>query len=270
MTHPHSSAHPDPITVVAIPAFADNYIWLIEDRQSQQHWLVDPGIAKPVIDYFQANGITALAGILVTHHHNDHIGGIDDLKAHFPDTLVYGLKSARVPQVTHTVEGGQQLHLSSNLILSVLSVPGHTIDHIVYFLPAEQPRLFSGDTLFAGGCGRLFEGSPAQMRASLDQLRRLADHTLVYCAHEYTASNLQFALAVEPGNASLKHRIDDVTELREKGKPTVPSQLTTERQTNPFLRWDEPSVIAAAQAQGAEDNSPDTVFTAIRAWKDKF
>ncbi|GAA6168499.1 hydroxyacylglutathione hydrolase [Sessilibacter corallicola] len=260
------------VTVRPILAYSDNYIWLIEDSQSKQLWLVDPGEATPVLNQLESFPEHKLAGILITHHHDDHIGGINSLLDKYPDTPVFGIQSKRVPQVTVPVTEGESLSLSPNVTLEVISVPGHTRDHIVYFRPDDQqPLLFSGDTLFASGCGRLFEGSPSDMLSSLKKLRQLPSNTLVFCAHEYTTSNLAFAEAVEPNSAEIQQRIASVNQLRENDQPSIPTVLSTEFDVNPFLRWDRPSVIdKACELAQVKNLTEAEVFTEIRKWKDRF
>ncbi len=260
------------ITVQPILAYSDNYIWLIEDSQSKQLWLVDPGEAAPVLNQLERFPDHTLAGILITHHHDDHIGGINSLLDKYPDTPVFGIRSKRVPQVTVPVTDGESLSLSPNVTLKVISVPGHTRDHIVYFRPDDQqPILFSGDTLFSSGCGRLFEGSPSDMLSSLKKLRQLPSNTLVFCAHEYTTSNLAFAEAVEPKSAKIQQRIASVNQLRENDYPSIPTVLSTEFDVNPFLRWDCPSVIdKACELAQVKNLTEAEVFTEIRKWKDRF
>lgn len=271
MTQQSNPAQPNDVTVTAIPAFTDNYIWLLQDNATNQNWLVDPGDSQPVKAYFNSHQIQTLSGILVTHHHYDHIDGIPDLLELFPHTPVYGIQSQRVPTITQAVTGGQTLKLSPNLTLQIIDVPGHTKDHIAFYRDAPSaPLLFCGDTLFAAGCGRLFEGSPSQMRQSLDQLRQLPRQTQVYCAHEYTLSNLAFALAVEPDNERLRVRLNRIEALRQRGIPSIPTQLQDEIETNPFLRWDCDPVIAMADLRGANSSDSDDVFAKIRAWKDTF
>lgn len=271
MTQQAFSAQSDPITVTPIPAFNDNYIWLINRKQSDQFWLVDPGDGQAVLNHFKSLNISSLSGILITHHHPDHIGGISQLIQNFPNIAVYGVASERVPAITNPIEVGSELPLAPDLSLQVIDVPGHTRDHIAYYrADSLNPILFSGDTLFAGGCGRLFEGTPAQMRRSLSKLRQLPQNTQVFCAHEYTLSNLKFALAVEPNNQSIADRIAKVESLRISERPSIPSSIQEEIATNPFLRWDQPDVIEMAVSRGAESNDSDDVFAKIRAWKDNF
>lgn len=260
------------ISVTPIPAFSDNYIWLLEHPQSQQLWLIDPGDAAPVLEQLRARPDQSLAGILITHHHDDHIGGIEEILQHYPNIPVFGIQSSRVPQVTVPVVEGESLELAKDLTFTVLSVPGHTRDHIVYYrTDKDRPILFSGDTLFASGCGRLFEGSPADMLSSMKKLRVLPAETLVYCAHEYTTSNLTFAEAVEPNNQDISKRIASVSEIRANNQPTIPTQLSLEISVNPFLRWDQTTVITKACELSQSENLTEVeVFTEIRQWKDRF
>lgn len=256
--------------ICAIPAFNDNYLWLIDDGLSA--FVVDPGDAEPVLKVLKALKLT-LTGILLTHHHADHTGGIQQLQKE-QSTPIYGPASKDIPLVTHPLSDGQPLEILG-MQTSCIEVPGHTLDHIAYFLkqpnPLEQALLFCGDTLFAGGCGRVFEGSFAQMHASLNKLKSLPQDTLIFCAHEYTQANLQFAQAVEPENDLLTRRINSVAQQREKNLPSVPSTLESELTTNPFLRCDQPAVIHAAQQRAKQNTlSTDQVFAQIRGWKDNF
>ncbi len=251
--------------VTAIPAFRDNYIWLMHD--GHQAAVVDPGEAGPVLDYLDAQGLT-LTAILVTHHHHDHVGGIPDLTKRF-SVPVHGPGEEAIPGLTDPVSKSRPLHLTGlGLDFEVIPVPGHTRGHVAYYRPN---LLFCGDTLFGCGCGRLFEGSAEQMFNSLARLAALPGATQVYCAHEYTLANIRFALAVEPDNPALQARAEQARALREQGRPTVPSTLDLERQTNPFLRAHTPAVRAAAERHAGHP-LPDAVavFAALRAWKDGF
>lgn len=258
------------INVIPVPAFQDNYLWLFHRSGDTRSYVVDPGAAEPVEKALAEHGLD-LSGILVTHHHLDHTGGIDDLLKRWK-VPVYGPAAGSVPQVTQPVREGDKVLLDNGLEFQVLEVPGHTLDHLAYFCDADsQPLLFCGDTLFAGGCGRLFEGSAEQMQKSLTKLRELPDNTLVYCAHEYTLSNLDFAAAVDAENSQLQDRINVERKKREQNQPTVPSTIGLEKSTNPFLRWDNPAIIAAAQSHtGSTLNTGHDVLAAIRAWKDNF
>jgi hydroxyacylglutathione hydrolase len=254
------------INVVPIPAFQDNYLWLIHDGTYAA--VVDPGDAAPVADYLTQHGLK-LAAIMITHHHADHIGGLLALKSQFSVPVVYGPAGEEIEGLTERLMEGDAItvpHLG--LSFSVLDIPGHTAGHIAYL---GDGRLFCGDTLFAGGCGRVFEGTMPQMRASLAKLKGLPGDTLVYCAHEYTLTNLKFARAVEPDNAVLARRETHDKATRAAQQPTVPTRIGIERDTNPFLRWDAPEVIASAEKRAGKDHlNPDEVFTSIREWKNSF
>ena len=249
----------------AVPAFRDNYLWLLP--RGGRAAAVDPGDAAPVLAALAADGLR-LTAILLTHHHADHIGGVARLRAEFPGIPVFGPEDERVPATARVREGDAVRLEDLGREFRVLEVPGHTRSHIAY---AGDGDLFCGDTLFAGGCGRLFEGTPAQMRASLAKLRALPDATRVYCAHEYTQANLAFAQAVEPDNAELAAYRDEVRQRRGRDEPTVPAELGREKRCNPFLRWDRPDVVRAAERRaGRAGLAPDEVFGAIRSWKDGF
>lgn len=249
-------------TISSIPAFKDNYIWLL--RKGQRAFVVDPGDAAPVIERLDAEGLT-LEGILVTHHHPDHQGGIAALVARW-QPAVHAPAGESITGRTHPLHGGEQIEVLGER-LQVLAVPGHTLGHLAYYVPGA---LFCGDTLFGAGCGRLFEGSPEQMLASLTALAALPDDTAVYCAHEYTAMNLPFAQAVEPGNPDIAARAARVAEQRAAGLPTVPLVLGEEKATNPFLRCREAAVIASAMSRGAAATDEVAVFAAIRGWRNQF
>lgn len=253
------------IEIVPIPAFEDNYIWLL--RQETSAVAVDPGDAEPLLDYLENNGLD-LTAVLLTHHHGDHCGGIPELKRRF-DIPVYGPRREAIPGVTHRVVDGDLISvLGSEITFQVLDVPGHTAGHVAYY---GINSLFCGDTLFTCGCGRLFEGTAEQMQASLARFAALPDSTQVYCAHEYTLENISFAKLVEPGNVSLLERERRDRLSRDRGLPTLPSSIGLEKSTNPFLRWDAPDVIAAASRfAGRPLSTPAGVFAAIRQWRDRF
>lgn len=257
------------LNVVAIPAFSDNYIWAISRDNDPRVAIVDPGQSAPVRNYLQTHG-AELGAILVTHHHPDHVGGIAELTAH-ADIPVYGpaAEHARIPALTDLLRDGDNCRLDwLDLELAVIDVPGHTAGHIAFY---GDGKLFAGDTLFSGGCGRLFEGTPQQMRNSLAKLRSLPAQTLLYCAHEYTYKNLQFALAVEPDNAAIVNHLDWLQSRRAANQPSLPTTLATEGAINPFLRWDQPAVAAAASHYAGQQLHDETaVFAAIRQWKDAF
>ncbi|MBS1139079.1 MAG: Beta-lactamase-like protein [Proteobacteria bacterium] len=259
-----------------IPAFKDNYIWLL--TQGKRAYVVDPGDAAPVQARLEADGLT-LEGILITHHHADHQGGVAELKARW-QAEVYAPGNESITGCTCPLSGGESLDVLGQNV-KVMAVPGHTLGHLAYYVPGA---LFCGDTLFGAGCGRLFEGTPAQMSASLDSIAALPDDTLIYCAHEYTEMNLRFARAVEPENPALLARVAKVAALREAGLPSVPSTLAEEKATNPFLRCQEAAVVEAGlehvisgrngnAAQGAmaiHDHSKTEIFAAIRSWRNSF
>lgn len=257
-------------TFIALPAFQDNYIWLLLDESTLQVTAVDPGDARPVITWLSRHPEYQLSTILLTHHHRDHTGGVLTLKA-ATGCKVWGPANDAIAGIDRPLEDGYQLSLCGQNI-EVLSVPGHTLDHLAYFCnDAREPWLLSGDTLFAGGCGRVFEGTARQMHASLQRLAQLPDATSVYCTHEYTQANLQFARAVEPDNEDIRVRLEVVEDLRSSGRITLPSTLALEKLTNPFLRCEHPAVVDAAAQYGKTAVSPGAdTFAAVRAWKDTF
>ncbi|MDN0081790.1 hydroxyacylglutathione hydrolase [Crenobacter sp. SG2305] len=250
------------VTVTPVHAFSDNYIWLL--HSAGRAIAVDPGDATAVLAALAEHGLT-LQALLITHHHADHVGGIAELKRHFPGLTVYG--PAGIAGVTDSVMEGSELTLFGQPF-GVLEVPGHTLDHIAYH---GAGLLFCGDTLFGAGCGRMFEGSAPQFYASLQKLAGLPGDTLVYPAHEYTLSNLRFAQAVEPGNPALTERERQDSASRTAGRPTLPSTLTQELATNPFLRVDEPEVEASCRREaGHEVTEPAERFAVLRDWKNRF
>jgi len=256
-------------TIIPIPAFVDNYIWLL--REGAHAAVVDPGDAAPVLAYLEREGAT-LTAILATHHHADHVGGNRALLARFP-VPVYGPARETIPGRTHAVEEGDSFVVPGlGVSLSVLDVPGHTSGHIAYVGDVDGTgSLFCGDTMFAAGCGRLFEGTPAQMWQSLAKFAALPPTTRVYCGHEYTVANLHFAAAVEPGNADIRARRVNEQAKRDRGEPTLPSTIGAERDTNPFLRANQPAVRAAAETHAGRALADDVAsFAAIRAWKNAF
>lgn len=255
------------MTITALPAFADNYLWLLDN--GREALVVDPGDASPVFEALRSAGLR-LAAILVTHHHADHTGGVAALRD-ATGAQVFGPARETIPEPLTAINGGDTVN-ALGYDWQVIDVPGHTAGHIAYFCPNVEsaPLLFCGDTLFSGGCGRLFEGTPAQMLASLDTLSALPDDTRVCCAHEYTLSNLRFARAVEPGNDDLARYEQECIALREQGLPTLPANLANERHINPFLRSREPTVRRAAQLRQPTARDDAAVFGALREWKNNF
>ena len=249
-----------------LPAFADNYIWLLPAVDGRGAVIVDPGDAGPVLAAADAGGWRPDA-VLLTHHHDDHIGGVAALRARWPDLQVVAPVDPRIPTASQRLGDGERIEVAGHAF-EVLAVPGHTVSHIAFH---GHGLLFCGDTLFSLGCGRLFEGTPAQMLASLDRLAALPGDTLVCCGHEYTLSNAAFARAVDPGNPALARRSEEVTALRRESLPTLPTTLADERACNPFLRVDAPTVRASATRwAGAGELSRIETFAALRRWKDGF
>ncbi|MES2511307.1 MAG: hydroxyacylglutathione hydrolase [Pseudomonadota bacterium] len=281
--------------LIPIPAFADNYLWMLHD--GQRALVVDPGDAAPVLRALKDNALQ-LASILVTHHHADHTGGVDELRE-ATGARVYGPATEKIPAPYEHLNEGDKI-TAMGLDFSIIDVPGHTAGHIAYYMAPtlsaardalppggadfarggpslqsdtpinDRPLLFCGDTLFSGGCGRLFEGTPAQMLDSLDKLAALPANTRVCCTHEYTLSNLRFALAVEPGNADLVAYNAECVKLREAGQPTLPTTIAQELKINPFLRTRQAPVKTAALHFDASAHDDISVFAAIRQWKNQF
>lgn len=254
-------------SILPIPAYTDNYIWLIIHSATQRCLIIDPGESTAVIQTLTRQKYIPTA-VLLTHHHHDHSGGASELAHHF-QLPVYGPAVEAIPAVTHPLHNATLL-LPDNwdTPIRVFSIPGHTRGHLAYYL---EGRLFCGDTLFTAGCGRIFEGTPAQMYQSLAILTTLPATTEIYCGHEYTLANLQFALTVEPTNTALQERLQHSRALRQQGLPTVPSTATCEQQTNPFLRCHEASVQTAVTKHfGTQFASELEVFTALREWKNSF
>lgn len=248
-----------------IPAFMDNYIWVI--RNSQHAAAVDPGDAAPLLAYLESEHLDLVA-ILNTHHHADHVGGNIELKDRF-SCIIYGPAAEAIPGITRPVLGGDKVTLPElDFSFEVIDIPGHTHGHIAYY---GNESLFCGDTLFGCGCGRVFEGTMEQMHASLEKLSRLPGNTRVYCAHEYTLANIRFAKTVEPKNEDLARREAEAVELRKRDLPTLPSTIGLERRTNPFLRCSALEVVQSAQRHaGRQLDGEASVFEALRIWKNGF
>ena len=257
------------MNLLPIPAFSDNYLWLLHD--GKQAIVVDPEQAEPVLSVLAQHQLQ-LQGILVTHHHADHVGGVQALRE-ATGAPAWGPAYEQLPEPITRVQGGDTVDLLGGP-WQVMDVPGHTSGHIAFYsaLALPQPVLFCGDTLFSGGCGRLFEGTPAQMQASMDALAALPGNTLVCCAHEYTLSNLRFALAVEPNNQELAQYLQRCQTLRSQGQPTLPSTLQTELAINPFMRTRAADVIAAAVQHDSQTRpqEPASVLATLRQWKNVF
>ena len=256
------------LEVRPVRAFSDNYIWLIESpRAAGRVVAVDPGDAGPVLAELHRSG-ASLAAILLTHHHPDHIGGVEALLGLGPVPVI-GPDDARITLRNRTARDGERCELADlGLGFEILAVPGHTVSHIAFF---GHGALFCGDTLFSAGCGRMFEGTPTQMNASLNRLRDLPPETRMFCGHEYTAANLKFALAVDPGNRTAADYCEAVMRTRAADAPTLPSPLSLEIRINPFLRCDNPTLRAAAEAHaGRSLPTAADVFAVLRAWKDGF
>jgi len=255
------------LNVTPISAFTDNYIWVIIHSPSKHCLIVDPGQSEQVIEFINHENLHPIA-ILLTHHHADHVGGAANLREYY-NIPVYGPALENIPSVTHPLTGNETLSITElNAHVQVISIPGHTKGHVAYY---TEGLLFCGDTLFTGGCGRIFEGNAEQMLQSLNCLATLPDTTLIYCGHEYTQANLAFAQTIDPNNPALELRITETNDLTERGIPTVPSTLYIEKQTNPFLRCDCPAIIAAATTHsGRILSNTAEVFTTIRLQKNSF
>lgn len=265
------------LTITPIPAFNDNYLWLIHREDSSLAYIVDPGDGEVVQQALEEKGLT-LAGILITHKHYDHIDGIEHLVNHYQTTEhaipVYGPQSPAISQITHVCKDNDTIPLYDHeFSISVLETPGHTPEHLSYYSANAfaKPALFCGDTLFAAGCGRLSGGTAQQLYTSLSLIQALPDNTEVYCAHEYTLANLHFAKAVEPNNPNIEQRIERENQQRQQNIPTIPTRLSIEKATNPFLRTEQDTVKnAVSQHWDKTYSSESDVFAELRRWKDNF
>ncbi|AEF55146.1 hydroxyacylglutathione hydrolase [Marinomonas posidonica] len=254
--------------IFPLPAFQDNYIWIIRHNDTSLIWAIDPGDANVVLDYCQQHG-KQLAGILITHHHKDHTGGVAKLKERF-QCPVFG-PAHLTHLITHPLSEGDQVDIFDRPF-RVIETPGHTLDHLCYFSDQATPLLFSGDTLFRGGCGRIMEGTAEQMLSAMQKISALPDETLVYCTHEYTLANYRFALSLEPNNPALREANDHCQILRQQAQVTLPSKLDLEKKTNPFLRSHLEVVKAQAAQQLSEEvaHQPSAAFSQVRRAKDSF
>ncbi|KAA0514641.1 MULTISPECIES: hydroxyacylglutathione hydrolase [Enterobacter] len=251
------------MNLISIPAFQDNYIWVLVD-DDRRCVIVDPGESAPVLRAIKENDWQPEA-ILLTHHHNDHTGGVPELRAHFPHLVVYGPAEAQDKGITHVVEEGENI-LIREWEFSVFATPGHTLGHLCFY---SKPYLFCGDTLFSGGCGRLFEGTPAQMYQSLQKINALPDDTVICCAHEYTLGNMKFAVSLLPEDRAIQDYYHKVKELRAKNQKTLPVILKNERQINLFLRTDDTDLINKIN-QETNLQQPEQRFAWLRSKKDNF
>ncbi len=252
--------------IVAIPAFEDNYIWTIHNARHAV--VVDPGDAAPVLSWLASHDVK-LTGILCTHRHHDHVGGIEELRAVY-NVPVYGRQHKKNPHITHDLRDGEKLDLEEfALSFDIMEVPGHIDDHIAYY-SSGSGMLFCGDVLFGAGCGRNFEGSVNALHRSLQRIASLPPSTLAYCAHEYTASNLRFAWVCDPDNPDVADRIEKTARMRAAGQSTVPFTIGIELATNPFLRCKEPAILQSLKRMGYDAADEESAFAALREWRDKF
>lgn len=254
------------LSVTPIPALGDNYIWLMRQDTSSEVCVVDPGDASPIVDLVEKESLN-VSTVIITHHHHDHTGGLGDLIKRYSPRVI-GPDNSAISGINEPVSPGDEVRVMGRMF-GVIEGPGHTLDHIAFFAPGIPPLLFCGDILFSAGCGRLFEGTPAQMHATLNRLLELPDDTLVFAGHEYTQANLRFASAADPDNADVKKAVEECRRARELDRPTLPSTLEREKRINPFLRCADPDVRRAAASHGNTDSSEAT-FATLRAWKDRF
>lgn len=251
--------------IIPICALKDNYIWLFFDEKNSNAWIVDPGEVDPVITMLNKHQFK-LSGIFITHHHHDHSGGVKELLETWPNIPIYGSYKSPLDFINHPVSEGDEI-ICSDWTFTAIEIPGHTLDHTAFF---GNNHLFSGDTLFSVGCGRIFEGTPQQMYQSLTKLLMLPDTTKIFCGHEYTLANLHFAQLVEPNNSEITQKINAVQALRAQNNPTLPSLLSEEKRLNPFLRCEQPAIIQAVEDYaGKHLRNPVEVFATLREWKNK-
>ena len=251
-----------------LPAFDDNYIWVIESPNDSSIAVVDPGDAD-VVEHYLTDANKTLAAILVTHHHRDHTGGVEQLKSRY-SVPVYGSSDSKFPGVTHPQSDGDSIELFGEK-LSIKAVPAHTLDHIAYLVNGDTPQLFCGDTLFLAGCGRLFEGSAHQMQVAMDYFASLPDNTEVYCTHEYSLANLTFAKAADPENSDIDQAIARCQQMRADNQPTLPSTIAEEKKINPYMRSREAALIASASQYSQQTISAGVeTLAALREWKNNF
>lgn len=252
--------------VLPIPALKDNYIWLLQDKLKNRAWIVDPGDARVTIQYIEQEKLI-LSGILLTHHHWDHSGGISGILKHFGRLPVVGSHLSKIDMVTSPVKQDDEIQCGS-FNFKIMEIPGHTKDHIAFY---GHNALFCGDTLFSAGCGKLFEGTGAEMYGSINKIASLPDETLIFCGHEYTMSNLNFAALVDPQNNAIKEKIKKIKQNETSRRTTLPSKLREEKQFNPFLRCTQPEIISAVEKHAKKKLSdPVEVFTHLREWKNHF
>lgn len=251
-----------------LAAFDDNYIWVIESAKDSSIAVVDPGDAA-VVEHYLAQSKKTLAAVLITHHHRDHTGGVEQLKSRY-SVPVYGSSESKFPGVTHSLSDGDSIQLFEET-LSIKAVPAHTLDHIAYLVNGDTPKLFCGDTLFLAGCGRLFEGSADQMQQAMDYFASLPDSTEVYCTHEYSLANLAFAKAADPTNSEIDNATTQCEQLRADNKPTLPSNIGLERKINPYMRTRETALIqSASQYKNKTLSAGVETLAALREWKNSF
>lgn len=254
------------ISIIPVPVLKDNYVWTIHNQDNHSVLVVDPGVSEPVAAFLKQNNFK-LKGILLTHHHWDHTNGVKDLKKWY-DVPTFAPAAEKISETTQAVVDGDIIQIADFPHFKVIAIPGHTLGHSAYFAP---DILFSGDTLFAAGCGRLFEGTAKQMYTSLQKLSALPSTTKVYCGHEYTLNNLHFAKTVEPNNSKIDERIAHVTEIRNKNLPSLPALMADEKETNPFLRCDSLELIRNVENHAQiRLSDPVDVFSQLRKWKDSF